>query len=112
MEYTIYPHRLYNLDIDGVGLFKLKRVPLKCRFPYYHYGNFYSKNVWRLDYKPWHRWRVSCGEGLDYVGGFTVRQSIRNCIKVHSIQDFIKFGKANWEYVTKVARGRVEIRPQ
>jgi len=105
MKYTIYPNRLYNLDIDDIGLFKLKTVPLKYRFPYYHFDGTADHKVWSWYYMPWHFWRVSCGESLRYVGGFTVKQAIRNCVHVYSREGFIRFGKENSEYVSKVTRG-------
>lgn len=82
MRFSVRPNgRLYNLDTD-LGLFKLKPVPWKWKFP------MMSRNQnGRLEfckYMPWHRWRVSPGEAMEYVGGWSIGSALENMVTHYS----------------------------
>ena len=88
--------RLYNALLVGVGYYKLKKVPLQYKLPYWDY----EKNTWRFPfYRPWHRWRMSPGDGEDYIGGLTISAALTNMIRHYGQKKVVISGKLNTQYI-------------
>jgi len=81
-QILIIPDKLYNLS-TLVGIFKIRRNPLKYRF---------------LHYKPWHIFSVSPGEGQDYIGGLTVKGAFNNMINHYGGSAVVLMGRENKKF--------------
>lgn len=71
---------LYNLETN-YGLFKCKPVPWRLRFFPFAIDYGAGDGKWVLHpFRPWHRWRISPCEGLDYIPGRSINDALMNMI--------------------------------
>lgn len=97
---------LYNLDVEGFGLFKMKPTPWKWRFPRRALASGWDggERVWGIQwlYAPWHRVRISMGEGLPYAGGLTLRHAFKRLCDAYGEESVRRHGHDNADEMQRV----------